>query len=210
MPLAWRHGEWRREQRPRRAEYANDVRAMVGRRGAGAGAVRRREQALRRYRRGRAACRSIFSRASSSPCSARPAAARPRCCACWPASRRRTRDASCSTARISPACRRYRRPVNMMFQSYALFPHLTVEGNVAFGLKQERLAASRDRGARRGDAGAGAARRLRQTQAAPALRRTAPARRARALAGEATRASCCSTSRSRRSTRSCAAKRSSS
>ena len=36
----------------------------------------------------------------------------------------------------------YRRPVNMMFQSYALFPHLSVEGNVAFGLKQERLARS--------------------------------------------------------------------
>ena len=33
----------------------------------------------------------------------------------------------------------YRRPVNMMFQSYALFPHLTVEGNIAFGLKQEGL-----------------------------------------------------------------------
>src|SRR5258708_2957390 len=33
----------------------------------------------------------------------------------------------------------HRRPVNMMFQSYALFPHLTVEGNVAFGLKQEAL-----------------------------------------------------------------------
>ena len=33
----------------------------------------------------------------------------------------------------------YRRPVNMMFQSYALFPHLTVEGNIAFGLRQERL-----------------------------------------------------------------------
>ena len=31
----------------------------------------------------------------------------------------------------------YRRPVNMMFQSYALFPHMSVEGNVAFGLKQE-------------------------------------------------------------------------
>jgi putrescine transport system ATP-binding protein len=31
----------------------------------------------------------------------------------------------------------YRRPVNMMFQSYALFPHMTVESNVAFGLKQE-------------------------------------------------------------------------
>ncbi|TMJ05902.1 MAG: ABC transporter ATP-binding protein [Alphaproteobacteria bacterium] len=34
----------------------------------------------------------------------------------------------------------YRRPVNMMFQSYALFPHMTVAGNVAFGLKQDGLA----------------------------------------------------------------------
>jgi putrescine transport system ATP-binding protein len=33
----------------------------------------------------------------------------------------------------------YDRPVNMMFQSYALFPHMTVEQNVAFGLKQERI-----------------------------------------------------------------------
>jgi putrescine transport system ATP-binding protein len=33
----------------------------------------------------------------------------------------------------------WRRPVNMMFQSYALFPHLTVAGNIAFGLKQDRL-----------------------------------------------------------------------
>ena len=33
----------------------------------------------------------------------------------------------------------YRRPVNMMFQSYALFPHMSVEQNVAFGLRQERL-----------------------------------------------------------------------
>jgi putrescine transport system ATP-binding protein len=33
----------------------------------------------------------------------------------------------------------YERPVNMMFQSYALFPHMTVEQNVAFGLKQDRL-----------------------------------------------------------------------
>jgi putrescine transport system ATP-binding protein len=31
------------------------------------------------------------------------------------------------------------RPMNMMFQSYALFPHLTAEGNVAFGLRQEKL-----------------------------------------------------------------------
>jgi putrescine transport system ATP-binding protein len=33
----------------------------------------------------------------------------------------------------------YRRPVNMMFQSYALFPHMSVEQNVAFGLKQDKL-----------------------------------------------------------------------
>ncbi|MBX3572556.1 MAG: ABC transporter ATP-binding protein [Mesorhizobium sp.] len=33
----------------------------------------------------------------------------------------------------------YRRPVNMMFQSYALFPHMSVEQNIAFGLKQEGM-----------------------------------------------------------------------
>ena len=33
----------------------------------------------------------------------------------------------------------YERPVNMMFQSYALFPHMTVERNIAFGLEQEHL-----------------------------------------------------------------------
>lgn len=31
----------------------------------------------------------------------------------------------------------YQRPVNMMFQSYALFPHMNVETNIAFGLKQD-------------------------------------------------------------------------
>jgi putrescine transport system ATP-binding protein len=33
----------------------------------------------------------------------------------------------------------YQRPVNMMFQSYALFPHMNVYRNVAFGLKQDRV-----------------------------------------------------------------------
>jgi putrescine transport system ATP-binding protein len=33
----------------------------------------------------------------------------------------------------------YERPVNMMFQSYALFPHMTVEKNIGFGLEQEGL-----------------------------------------------------------------------
>ncbi|MEO0637100.1 MAG: ABC transporter ATP-binding protein [Pseudomonadota bacterium] len=34
----------------------------------------------------------------------------------------------------------HKRPVNMMFQSYALFPHMTVASNVAFGLKQAGMA----------------------------------------------------------------------
>ncbi|PTU75552.1 polyamine ABC transporter ATP-binding protein [Pseudomonas indoloxydans] len=33
----------------------------------------------------------------------------------------------------------YQRPINMMFQSYALFPHMTVADNIAFGLKQDGL-----------------------------------------------------------------------
>ncbi len=36
----------------------------------------------------------------------------------------------------------YRRPVNMMFQSYALFPHMNVAQNVAFGLEQEKVVKS--------------------------------------------------------------------
>ncbi|MGB7433232.1 MAG: ABC transporter ATP-binding protein [Ahrensia sp.] len=33
----------------------------------------------------------------------------------------------------------HQRPVNMMFQSYALFPHMSVADNIAFGLKQEGM-----------------------------------------------------------------------
>ena len=34
----------------------------------------------------------------------------------------------------------YERPVNMMFQSYAVFPHMTVEKNIAYGLRKDRVA----------------------------------------------------------------------
>lgn len=33
----------------------------------------------------------------------------------------------------------YRRPVNTVFQNYALFPHMTVAGNIAFGLRMKRM-----------------------------------------------------------------------
>jgi putrescine transport system ATP-binding protein len=36
----------------------------------------------------------------------------------------------------------HQRPVNMMFQSYALFPHLTVRDNIAFGLKRAGMPSS--------------------------------------------------------------------
>ena len=36
----------------------------------------------------------------------------------------------------------YERPVNMMFQSYALFPHMSVQKNVAFGLRQDKVSAA--------------------------------------------------------------------
>ncbi len=47
------------------------------------------------------------------------------------------RAASSSTAPTWRGVPPYDRPVNMMFQSYALFPHMTVEQNVGFGLRQE-------------------------------------------------------------------------
>jgi spermidine/putrescine transport system ATP-binding protein len=50
-----------------------------------------------------------------------------------------------SMAGMSP----FRRPVNMVFQSYALFPHFDVEANVSYGLEQLRPKLSRPEIARR-------------------------------------------------------------
>ena len=104
----------------------------------------------------------------------------------------------------------HRRPVNMMFQSYALFPHLTVAGNVAFGLKQEGLPKPEIAARVAEMLGAGPARRVRPS----ASRTSSPAASASASRSRArwssARACCCSTSRSPRSTRSCARRRSSS
>ena len=67
-----------------------------------------------------------IAKVSSSRCSGPPAAARPRCCACSPASRRRAGPILLDGEDIG-AVPPHRRPVNMMFQNYALFPHLNVE-----------------------------------------------------------------------------------
>ncbi len=43
----------------------------------------------------------------------------------------------------------HQRNVNTVFQNYALFPHMTVAENVAFGLRMEGLDGARDRQSRR-------------------------------------------------------------
>ncbi len=65
----------------------------------------------------------------------------------------------CSTARDVTGVPPYERDVNTVFQDYALFPHMTVLENVAYGLRV-RGSASRAAAARARDAGAGAARRF--------------------------------------------------
>ncbi len=69
------------------------------------------------------------------------------------------------------------RPVRTVFQSYALFPHMTVEGNVAFPLKMAKTAAADiARQGRRGARGC-APDRLRQALSARTVRRPEAARR---------------------------------
>ena len=94
----------------------------------------------------------------------------------------------------------HERGIGMVFQNYALWPHMTVFDNVAYGLKLRKLGRVRDRQAGRGRAREGQARRARRPLSGAALRRAAAARRARARARAQSRRSCCSTSRCRTST----------
>ena len=69
--------------------------------------------------------------ASSSSSSARRAAASPPRCACSPASRTSTRARSASATATSPTSRPKDRDIAMVFQNYALYPHMTVAENMA-------------------------------------------------------------------------------
>ena len=96
------------------------------------------------------------------------------------------------------------RGIGMVFQSYALYPQMTVEGNLSFGLTRRRHAQGRDRQARRA---------RRRDPADRAAAASASRRRFRAASASASRSagrwcatstSSCSTSRSPTSTPSCA------
>jgi putative spermidine/putrescine transport system ATP-binding protein len=81
---------------------------------------------------------STLPMASSSCCSGRRAAARRRRCVSWRVSPSRPREPSGWGSATSPAYRRGKRNAGLVFQSYALFPHLTVAQNVAFGLEMRK------------------------------------------------------------------------
>ncbi len=78
----------------------------------------------------------------------------------------------------------YKREVNTVFQSYALFPHLNVFENVAFGLRRKKVPKQQLTRAHARDPAHRRARGVRRAQAEPAVRWAAAARRARASARE--------------------------
>ena len=89
----------------------------------------------------------------------------------------------------------YKREVNTVFQNYALFPHMNIFENVAFGIRRSAGSGARDRAAGERHARPGAAAGLREAQADPALRRPGAARGAGAGADQPAPACCCWTSR---------------
>ena len=78
-----------------------------------------------------------FRAARSFRCSALPDAARPLFSGWSPALKRPLLARVWLNGERIDALPPYRRNVNTVFQSYALFPHLTVQGNVEFGLRQK-------------------------------------------------------------------------
>ena len=93
-------------------------------------------------------CRSTSRTGSSSCSSARPAAARRQRCACSPGSRTISEGRILIGDRVVNNVAPGKRDIAMVFQSYALYPHMTVYGNLAFSLKNFRRAEAGDRSPR--------------------------------------------------------------
>ena len=89
-----------------------------------------------------------------------------------------------------------KRGLSMVFQSYALYPHMSVRNNIAFGLKMAGMPKSRDR--RQGGQGGCDAQshRISRPQAAPIVGRPTPARRHRPRHRAQSRRLSCLTNRS--------------
>ena len=71
--------------------------------------------------------------------SARPAAARARRCACLPASSEVSDGRILIGDRVVNNVAPQHRDIAMVFQSYALYPHMTVYDNLAFGLRNQKV-----------------------------------------------------------------------
>ena len=116
--------------------------------------------------------------------------------------RRRSR----STARSVNDVESKDRDIAMVFQSYALYPHMTVRDNMGFSLRLRKADAKRDRRARRQRGADPEPRPVPRPLSARALRRPAPARRDGPRDRARSRRCSCSTSRCRTSTPSCASR----
>ena len=89
-----------------------------------------------------AAFHSRWRQGRPSACWGPPAAASPHCCGSLPGWRLPSRGRSAGKARIWPSVPAHRRGFGLVFQDYALFPHMNVVENVAFGLKMQGLSAA--------------------------------------------------------------------
>ena len=122
-----------------------------------------------------AACRSPSRPAGSPPSSGPRDAARPRCCARSPASSRVDAGHIRFGGEDVTARPPQERATAMVFQSYALWPHMTVFDNVAYGLRLRRVPRAQIARARAGRPGPGRDRRRRRRSrpASPARCRAA-------------------------------------
>ena len=123
---------------------------------------------------------SMSRTASSSSSSGRPAAGSRRCCASSRASRSRPRAMSASTSASSTSTPPAKRGIAMVFQTYALYPHLDVKRNMSLALQQEGAPKAEIEARVAKAAGHAAARGAPCPPAGRALGRAAPARRHRA------------------------------